>query len=252
MSDSTQHKSTTHFGFETIESKDKAKKVAEVFDQVTPNYDVMNDLMSFALHRLWKWFTVSLAGSLQNKVILDLAGGTGDLTLRFAEQNNSNHIILSDINYNMLALGRDRLINLGLIPNVTCMQINAEYLPFASQSIDCITMGFGLRNVTNKDKALQSMAHSLKPGGQALILEFSTPSSAVLKKLYDWYSFYIIPKIGKIITGESSGYQYLIESIRKHPPQQALKDMMLSAGFDEVKVHNLAGGIVALHRGYCY
>ena len=229
------------------------RQFRQVFDQVTPHYDVMNDLMSLGLHRLWKWFTVSVAGNLNQKVILDLAGGTGDLTLRLIQSRyHPKQIILSDINHNMLALGRDRLINQGFSQPVICLQLDAEQLPFAKQSIDCITMGFGLRNVTNKIKALACIAKTLKPGGQCLILEFATPTSAILKNLYDWYSFHVIPKIGQYITGEASGYQYLVESIRQHPTQKKLKHMMLTAGFDDVHIHNLLGGIVALHRGYCY
>lgn len=246
--------STTHFGFKQVSSSDKAGMVAGVFDSVANKYDVMNDIMSFGIHRLWKKFTIELCGLREGHKVLDLAGGTGDLAIQQANMvGDSGHVILADINASMLQEGRDRVIDRGLINRISPSQCNAEILPFDDNSFDCVTIAFGLRNVTDKAKALQSMRRVLKPGGRLCVLEFSKPLFEPLQKIYDFYSFKILPRMGELVTKDRDSYQYLAESIRMHPDQQSLKDMMINeAGFDEVEIFNMSGGIVALHRGFKY
>jgi len=246
--------STTHFGFSQVKAEEKAGKVAEVFDSVASKYNIMNDVMSFGMHRLWKKFTLELCGLREGHKVLDLAGGTGDLALKQAKMvGESGHIILADINGPMLREGRDRVLNQGLVKQISTSQCNAEILPFEDNSFDCITIAFGLRNVTDKAKALRSMRRVLKPGGRLCVLEFSRPLHEPLEKIYDFYSFKILPKMGEIIAKDRDSYQYLAESIRMHPDQQALKDMMINeANFDEVEIFNMTGGIVALHRAFKY
>lgn len=243
-------KETTHFGYETVAVEDKARRVRGVFDSVAGNYDIMNDLMSGGLHRLWKHFTIEQAGVRKGQSVLDLAGGTGDLAGKFATRVGSDgHVVLADINHAMLSEGRRRLIDRGIAGNLSIAQVNAENLPFGKGSFDCITIAFGLRNVTDKVAALQSMLATLKPGGKALILEFSKPADA-LKPAYDLYSFKVLPALGKLVANDEASYQYLAESIRMHPDQDALLEMMQDAGFERCRFHNLAGGVVALHVGY--
>jgi len=244
-------KSTTHFGFETVPVDEKVKRVGKVFHSVAARYDLMNDLMSFGIHRLWKRFTVELSGVRPGHRVLDLAGGTGDFTQKYSRLVGSEGlVILSDINDSMLHVGRDKLIDHGFSGNIRYVQANAEALPFADNSFDCITISFGLRNVTNKEKALESMARVLKPGGRLLVLEFSKPVDPLLSKAYDTYSFSILPKIGKYVAKDEDSYRYLAESIRMHPDQNTLKNMMRAAGLSRVEYHNMTGGIVALHRGF--
>jgi demethylmenaquinone methyltransferase/2-methoxy-6-polyprenyl-1,4-benzoquinol methylase len=241
---------TTHFGYQTVPTEEKARHVRGVFDSVASKYDIMNDLMSGGLHRLWKRYTIEQAAVRPGQAVLDLAGGTGDLARRFASiVGETGQVVLADINYNMLAEGRKRLIDAGVSSNLAITQVDAEQLPFAAATFDCITIAFGLRNVTDKSAALQSMLRTLKPGGKALILEFSKPSD-VLKPAYDIYSFRVLPAIGKLVANDESSYQYLAESIRMHPDQETLLEMMQDAGFERCRYHNLAGGIVALHVGY--
>jgi demethylmenaquinone methyltransferase/2-methoxy-6-polyprenyl-1,4-benzoquinol methylase len=242
----------THFGYEQVPWNEKARRVRGVFDSVAGNYDVMNDLMSGGLHRLWKQFTLSLANLRPGQKALDLAGGTGDLAAGLSKQvGERGLVVLSDINAAMLSHGRDRLINHGLVSNTRCVQVNAEKIPFADSTFDCVTIGFGLRNVTDKAAALASMRRVLKPGGQLLVLEFSRPA-APLKPLYDAYSFRILPLLGKIVARDEASYRYLAESIRMHPDQETLLGMMKDAGLEGCRYHNLTGGIVAVHRGYRY
>ena len=241
---------TTNFGYETVAVEDKARRVRDVFDSVAENYDLMNDLMSVGMHRLWKHFTIEQAGVRRGQSLLDLAGGTGDLTRRFAEKVGSDgHVVLADINLAMLSEGRRRLIDKGVAGNASIVQVDAENLPFADSSFDCVTIAFGLRNVTEKDAALRSMRSVLKPGGKVLILEFSRPAE-FLKPAYDLYSFKVLPALGKTVAGDEDSYQYLAESIRMHPDQETLLTMMKDAGFDRCRYHNLSGGVVALHVGY--
>ncbi|MEX0709478.1 MAG: bifunctional demethylmenaquinone methyltransferase/2-methoxy-6-polyprenyl-1,4-benzoquinol methylase UbiE [Woeseia sp.] len=243
-------KESTHFGYESVPLADKARRVRGVFDSVASRYDLMNDLMSGGLHRLWKRFTIDQAGVRRGQSVLDLAGGTGDLAREFAGKvGSSGHVVLADINASMLEEGRRRLIDAGVAGNLSIAQVDAEQLPFAPSSFDCITMAFGLRNVTRKEQALESMWHVLKPGGKALILEFSKPLDA-LKPAYDIYSFKVLPLLGKLVANDDASYRYLAESIRMHPDQEALLKMMQDAGFERCRYHNLAGGIVALHIGY--
>lgn len=243
----------THFGFQEIPLKEKAERVAEVFRSVANKYDLMNDVMSFGMHRLWKNFTIKEANIRPGQKVLDLAGGTGDLSKQFSKKVGSKgQVILSDINEAMLQQGRMRLIDEGIIGNISFIQADAEQLPFAESYFDCVTIAFGLRNVTNKLAALKSIYHVLKPGGKLLILEFSKPVLPLLEKIYDKYSFTVIPKLGEIICNDKESYQYLVESIRMHPDQEALKHLMQEAGFEDVIYHNLTGGIVALHKGYKY
>lgn len=243
----------THFGFQEVNTSDKQNLVGEVFRSVAGNYDVMNDAMSLGVHRAWKWFAVAQSGVKAGDSVLDLAAGSGDLSLKFAKKvGEHGQVIVTDINEAMLAEGRKRLVNAGVAGNVDYCLVNAEDLPFDDNTFDCISISFGLRNVTNKDVALASMARCLKPGGRAIILEFSQPTNEAFRKIYDAYSFNVIPKLGEVIADDRESYQYLVESIRQHPPQEELKDMMLEAGFDRVRYHNLTGGIVALHIGYKY
>ncbi len=242
---------TTHFGFATVAKEEKVAKVAEVFHSVAAKYDIMNDLMSGGIHRVWKRFTIDCSGVRPGQKILDLAGGTGDLTAKFSRiVGETGQVILADINNSMLNVGRDKLRDMGIVGNVNYVQANAEELPFPDDHFDCITISFGLRNVTDKDKALRSMFRVLKPGGRLLVLEFSKPIIEPLSKIYDAYSFHLLPKIGEIVANDSESYRYLAESIRMHPDQDTLKGMMEEAGFEQVNYYNLTGGIVALHRGY--
>jgi demethylmenaquinone methyltransferase/2-methoxy-6-polyprenyl-1,4-benzoquinol methylase len=239
------------FGFEKVAWAEKAQRVRSVFASVAGKYDVMNDLMSFGVHRLWKQFTLSLTGLKPGQRALDVAGGTGDLALGMLRQvGKDGRVVLSDINPSMLELGRDRLLDLGWVGNVECLVADAERLPFDDNSFDCVTIGFGLRNVTDKAAALHSMLRVLKPGGQLLILEFSRPVAPGLKPLYDAYSFNVLPLLGRFVAGDEASYRYLAESIRMHPDQETLLEMLRTAGYGEVRYHNLSGGIVALHRGY--
>jgi demethylmenaquinone methyltransferase/2-methoxy-6-polyprenyl-1,4-benzoquinol methylase len=241
---------TTHFGYQTVAADDKAGLVRDVFDSVASRYDIMNDLMSAGLHRLWKRYTVAQAAARPGNVILDLAGGTGDLARAFSKKvGPDGHVVLADINAAMLRQGRTRLVDAGVAGNVTLAQVDAQHLPFGDGVFDCITMAFGLRNVTDKDAALRSMYGTLKPGGKAMILEFSQPSKAI-KPAYDLYSFKVLPALGKLIAKDADSYQYLAESIRVHPDQQTLQSMMEDAGFERCRYHNLSAGIVALHIGY--
>jgi demethylmenaquinone methyltransferase / 2-methoxy-6-polyprenyl-1,4-benzoquinol methylase len=244
---------TTDFGFERVPHADKARRVRGVFDSVAGNYDLMNDLMSGGAHRLWKRFTLGLANLRAGQAALDVAGGTGDLAAGLARQvGRTGLVVLTDINAAMLARGRDRLIDEGFIENVACVQANAERLPFPDNSFDCITIGFGLRNVTDKSAALASMRRALKPGGQLLVLEFSHPTAPGLKPLYDAYSFRVLPLIGRYVARDEASYRYLAESIRMHPDQDKLLALMNAAGLEGCRYHNLSGGIVAVHRGYKY
>ena len=242
---------TVDFGFEKVSVLEKADRVRAVFESVAGKYDVMNDLMSFGVHRLWKRFTLSLTGLKPGQHALDVAGGTGDLALGLLRQvGKHGRVVLSDINPRMLEVGRDRLLDAGHVGNVECLVADAERLPFADDSFDCVTIGFGLRNVTDKAAALKSMYRVLRPGGQLLVLEFSTPLAKGLKPLYDAYSFNILPLLGRMVAEDAASYRYLAESIRMHPDQETLLEMLRSAGFAQARYHNLTGGIVALHRGY--
>ncbi len=241
---------TTHFGYQTVATEEKADLVRGVFDSVATRYDIMNDLMSAGLHRLWKRFTEDQAALKPGDVVLDLAGGTGDLARAFAGKvGDRGRVVLADINAAMLRQGRRRLIDAGVAGNLSIAQVDAEALPFEDASFDCISMAFGLRNVTDKDRALRSMYRTLKTGGKAMILEFSEPGKAI-KPAYDLYSFKVLPALGKLVANDADSYQYLAESIRMHPDQETLKRMMEDAGFERCRFHNLAGGIVALHIGY--
>ncbi|NND46512.1 MAG: bifunctional demethylmenaquinone methyltransferase/2-methoxy-6-polyprenyl-1,4-benzoquinol methylase UbiE [Woeseiaceae bacterium] len=241
---------TTHFGYQSVPAGEKADRVRDVFDSVAGRYDLMNDLMSAGLHRLWKRFTIEQAGVRPGHVVLDLAGGTGDLARAFAGKvGKDGLVVLADINAAMLRQGRSRLVDAGVAGNFSIAQVDAENLPFADRTFDCISMAFGLRNVTHKETALRSMYRTLKPGGKTMILEFSEPGKAI-KPAYDLYSFKVLPMLGKLVARDSDSYQYLAESIRMHPDQETLKSMMEEAGFERCRYHNLAAGIVALHIGY--
>src|SRR5690349_710426 len=241
---------TTDFGYQRVPLGDKARRVGEVFSSVAGRYDLMNDLMSLGVHRLWKRFVIDLAAVRAGERVLDVAGGTGDLTAAFAKQVGPTGLaVLSDINGAMLGQGRARLLDRG-VTGVPLAQADAQDLPFADASFDLVTIGFGLRNVTDKDAALRSMLRVLKPGGRLLILEFSKPLNETFAKLYDEYSFRVLPALGRLVANDESAYRYLAESIRMHPDQQTLKGMMESAGFARCQVYNLTGGIVAVHRGY--
>jgi demethylmenaquinone methyltransferase/2-methoxy-6-polyprenyl-1,4-benzoquinol methylase len=237
----------THFGFKTVDENEKARHVRGVFDSVAPKYDVMNDLMSAGLHRLWKRYTIAVANPQPGHQVLDIAGGTGDLSLAFARKvGATGRVVHTDINEAMLREGRTRLLDLGVVlPTMVC---DAEKLPFADNSFDIVTVAFGLRNMTHKELALAEMHRTLKPGGKLLVLEFSRVAKP-LEKAYDWYSFNILPKIGKWVANDEESYRYLAESIRMHPDQETLRQMMKAAGFGHVDVHNLTGGVVALHVG---
>ena len=243
-------KNTTHFGFEEVNVNDKANRVAGVFHSVASKYDVMNDLMSGGIHRLWKRFTIELSAVRKGHKVLDIAGGTGDLAYKFSKLvGDEGQVILSDINSSMLNVGRDRLIDKGVNKNVQYVQLDAQHIPFEDNSFDCVTIAFGLRNVTDKDLALRSILRVLKPGGRLLVLEFSKPRNKLLEKVYDEYSFRLLPAIGKLVTNDADSYRYLAESIRMHPDQHTLKGMMDEAGFIDTEYHNMTGGIVALHKG---
>lgn len=240
---------TTHFGFQDVPLEDKQRRVGEVFSSVASRYDVMNDLMSFGLHRLWKPFAVNAAGIRRGHHVLDLAGGTGDISKLLSKKvGPTGRVILSDINGDMLAVGRDRMIDRG-IQNLDFAQINAEALPFADNTFNAVTIAFGLRNVPRKEHALTEMYRVLKPGGRVMILEFSKLAIPMLEKFYDQYSFKVIPEVGKWVTGDRESYQYLVESIRKHPDQASLRDMMQTAGLSRCDWLNLTAGVVAVHRG---
>ena len=242
---------TTHFGYEDVAVSEKASRVRGVFDSVASKYDVMNDLMSMGVHRLWKKQAIEMSGAREGQQILDLAGGTGDLSIQFARiVGPKGRVVLSDINASMLEQGRERLINEGVLGNVEYAQINAETIPFPDNTFDCVTISFGLRNVTDKDKALRSIHRVLKPGGRMLVLEFSKPTNETFRSVYDFYSFNILPKIGKVVADDEESYRYLSESIRMHPDQETLRGMMDEAGFSRTEYFNMTGGIVALHRGF--
>ena len=236
---------STHFGFQSVDERDKARRVRGVFDSVASRYDVMNDLMSVGMHRAWKAYTVLVANVKSGQKVLDIAGGTGDLALAFAPKvGSTGQVVHTDINEAMLREGRNRLLDAGVsLPTLAC---DAEHLPFADAYFDVITVAFGLRNMTHKDAALLEMSRVLKPGGKLLVLEFSKVAKP-LEKIYDWYSFKVLPKLGKLVANDDASYQYLAESIRMHPDQDTLKAMMLKGGFGHVDYHNLSGGVVALH-----
>ncbi len=238
---------STHFGFQSVDERDKARRVRGVFDSVAPKYDVMNDLMSMGLHRAWKAFTVLVANVKEGQYVLDIAGGTGDLALAFAPKVGlSGKVVHTDINEAMLREGRNRLLDAGVsLPTLVC---DAEHLPFADAHFDVVTVAFGLRNMTHKEAALREMNRVLKPGGKLLVLEFSKVAKP-LEKVYDWYSFKVLPKIGKLVANDDSSYQYLAESIRMHPDQEELKTLMRKGGFGHVDYHNMTGGVAALHVG---
>lgn len=241
----------THFGYKQVDADEKEGMVAGVFNSVASKYDVMNDVMSFGIHRIWKKIALSHTGLKKGQRALDVAGGTGDLTIEMSKQvGSSGEVILSDINEAMLEQGRQRLIDKGIAGNVKFVVASAEDLPFEDNSFDCLTIAFGLRNVTHQDKALSSMYRVLKPGGRLLILEFSKPVIPGLDRAYDFYSFNILPLMGKVIANDADSYRYLAESIRMHPDQATLKQMMQDAGFERCTFHNMSGGIVALHKGF--
>ena len=240
----------THFGFQQVDEKEKASQVAGVFHSVASKYDLMNDFMSFGLHRIWKAFTIGAANVFAGQRILDIAGGTGDLAFALSKKVGlTGEVWLSDINSSMLTVGRDRLIDQGsLLP---CVQLDAENIPFPDSYFDLVTVSFGLRNMTHKEIALKEMCRVTRPGGKTMILEFSKPVQ-ILQPIYDWYSFKVLPWLGKQVAQDAASYQYLAESIRMHPYQEVLKQMMLDVGFDQVEVHRMSGGIVALHMAYKY
>lgn len=246
-----QGSETTHFGYREVPESEKAGLVGGVFRSVADKYDLMNDLMSFGIHRLWKRFAIAQAAVRPGQRVLDLAGGTGDLTAQFARKvGETGGVVLADINEAMLAQGRIRLTNHGVAGNVEYVQADAEQLPFPDDYFDCIIIGFGLRNVTRIPKALASMYRTLRPGGRMLVLEFSHPTLPGLNTVYDVYSFNVLPRLGKLVANDEDSYRYLAESIRKHPDQETLKGMMAEAGFERVHYFNLTGGVVALHMGY--
>ncbi|MEI7456872.1 MAG: bifunctional demethylmenaquinone methyltransferase/2-methoxy-6-polyprenyl-1,4-benzoquinol methylase UbiE [Nitrosomonadales bacterium] len=239
---------TTHFGFETVDETDKARRVAGVFTSVASKYDIMNDLMSAGLHRIWKRFAISVSGVRQGQRVLDVAGGSADLSRLFLKKvGSTGQVVLTDINNAMLRVGRDRLLDEGIATPVA--QCDAEHLPFPDNYFDCVSIAFGLRNVTHKDAALREMKRVLKPGGRVIVLEFSKVAKP-LEKAYDLYSFKLLPKMGQLIAGDADSYKYLAESIRMHPGQEELKSMMVEAGLERVEYFNLTGGVVAVHRGY--
>ncbi len=238
----TENKNTTHFGFKEVPKEQKDKNVRDV---------LMNDLMSLGIHRIWKRIAVQLSNVREGNAVLDLAGGTGDLTTLFSKRTGkTGRIVLADINASMLTAGRDRLIDRGLLGNVSYAQVNAECLPFEDNSFDCVCIAFGLRNVTDKDAALRSMTRVLKPGGRVIVLEFSHPTDKITEKVYDFYSFNVLPKVGEFVAKDANSYRYLAESIRMHPKQDELKAMMENAGLERCEYFNMSNGIVAVHRGY--
>lgn len=244
-------KRTTHFGYREVEAETKAGLVANVFHSVAARYDLMNDLMSGGIHRLWKRFTIELSGVRPGHRVLDIAGGTGDLAARFSRLvGASGEVVLADINESMLRVGRDKLIDHGVQGNLEYVQADAQALPFPDDHFDCISIAFGLRNVTDKDLALREMLRVLRPGGRLLVLEFSKPRNELLGKAYDQYSFRVLPLMGRLVAGDSDSYQYLAESIRMHPDQETLLGMLEDAGFVNCEYHNMTGGVVALHRGF--
>ena len=242
---------TTHFGFREVPTGEKAKLVRSVFDSVAGKYDLMNDLMSLGIHRIWKRIAIQLSHVRYGEKVLDLAGGTGDMTALFHERvGDKGRVVLSDINAEMLKRGRDRLIDDGVAEGIDYAQIDAEKLPFPDNHFDCVCIAFGLRNVTHKEEALKSMYRVLKPGGRVIVLEFSEAQGKLFKKTYDLYSFKLLPMIGKLVAGDEESYRYLAESIRMHPNQEKLKRMMSDAGFERCEYFNLTHGVVAIHRGY--
>ena len=250
MAGSGEGDGTTHFGYRDVPKGEKERLVAGVFHSVASRYDIMNDLMSLGIHRLWKRFTIELSAARPGHWVLDIAGGTGDLARQFAGiVGRCGRVVLADINDSMLRVGRDRLLDQGVVGNLEFVQANAECLPFPDNTFDCITIAFGLRNVTDKEAALRSMCRVLKPGGRLLVLEFSKTHHPLLTKAYDAYSFSLLPMMGKMVTGDSHSYQYLAESIRMHPDQETLAEMMREAGFANTTYHNMTGGIVAVHKG---
>ena len=241
---------STHFGFRKVARSQKASQVADVFHSVAGKYDMMNDLMSMGIHRLWKRFTIEVSGVRPGHRVLDIAGGTGDLTMKFSDLvGSSGQVVLADINASMLQVGRGRLMDRGYAGNIEYVQADAEHLPFPDNSFNAVSIAFGLRNVTDKDQALRDMTRVLKPGGKLLILEFSKPTNPLLSKAYDLYSFNALPLMGQLVAGDSASYQYLAESIRMHPDQETLKNMMDQAGLVNCKYYNMTGGVVALHVG---
>ncbi|ACA11817.1 bifunctional demethylmenaquinone methyltransferase/2-methoxy-6-polyprenyl-1,4-benzoquinol methylase UbiE [Xylella fastidiosa] len=253
MSESSEKTSTTHFGFRQVAAKDKKTLVAEVFTSVSRRYDLMNDLMSLGIHRAWKRYFVATAQVKSGDRVLDLAGGTGDIAMLLKNRVGAEgSIVLGDINASMLSVGRDRLIDRGVVARLEYVQCNAEALPFQDKCFDLVTMSFGLRNVTDKDTALREMFRVLKVGGQARVLEFSTVTAEWFKPIYDFHSFQVLPRLGWLFARDAASYRYLAESIRKHPPQEELQAMMGAAGFERCGYRNLTGGIVAIHSGYKY
>lgn len=251
MTDQEAADKTTHFGYKTVDADSKAGMVGDVFHSVADKYDVMNDLMSFGVHRIWKRYTIAQSAVRPGHHVLDLAGGTGDLAAKFARRvGSTGRVVLSDINESMLRVGRERLTNMGIVGNIEYALADAESLPFEDDSFDCVTMAFGLRNVTNKDNALKSINRVLKPGGRLLVLEFSKPVLPLLSKAYDAYSFTALPLMGKLVANDAESYRYLAESIRMHPDQETLKSMMDDAGFYKTSYQNMTGGVVALHKGF--
>ncbi len=241
----------THFGYQEVDEAEKAGRVGQVFESVADRYDLMNDLMSLGIHRLWKRFTIFTAGLRPGDRVLDLAGGTGDLAALMAPRVGAQgRVVLSDINAPMLEVGRRRLVDRGIVGNVDYVLADAEVLPFADNHFDCVTMAFGLRNVTHKERALQAIHRVLRPGGKLLVLEFSQVRGRLLRRLYDGYSFSVLPRLGRLVAQDDQSYRYLAESIRMHPDQEALKTMMEAAGFGRCDYHNLSAGVVAVHRGF--
>lgn len=246
-------KPTTDFGYQTVHTDEKQRLVNGVFDSVASRYDVMNDVMSVGIHRVWKRFTIELSAVRPGHQVLDLAGGTGDLAAQFGSLVSAGgaqgRVVLADINTSMLVAGRDKLLDRGMVDAVEYVQANAECLPFADDTFECVTMAFGLRNITDKACALRAVLRVLKPGGRCLILEFSKPTNAYFTKIYDFYSFHVLPLMGRWVAGDAESYRYLAESIRRHPDQETLKTMMGSAGFADCEYHNMTGGVVAVHKG---
>ena len=239
----------THFGYKEVDESDKSKFVGDVFTSVSKNYDIMNDAMSFGMHRLWKRILVELAAIGENDVVLDIASGTGDISKLISKEYPNTNIFMSDINYDMLNEGRNRAIDESFDSNCSFCQLSGEILPFKDNAFDLITVGFGLRNFTNKERGLKEMKRCLKKNGKLLILEFSKPINSTFSKIYDWYSFNILPRLGSVLANDSKSYQYLAESIRMHPNQELLKNMVLNSGFKECKFYNLLNGVVAIHIG---